>query len=155
MLSRALLSLLALCVAGCQNSPADQNASIARTLVGQWVSERGDAECRHTALEAFRADGTMTSTDERCDFISDGFGNFDYGWYVAEGHLCLVDIPEQFSDRVKRPAYYRERFLELVKRGFVEDACFYRVDGWTRNEIRIVPRDPELRPFTMKRKRWL
>ena len=47
------------------------------------------------------------------------------------------------------------KFLELVKLGFVESSCRWRVEKVTPTTISIVPRDPDLKPFTMKREHWL
>src|SRR5688572_10477550 len=106
-LTRKIGAALAICAAGCQSAPPYDNQAIARTLVGQWTYEQNEDGCRHTYLEAYRVDGTLTATAESCDITSDGFGNFRYGWYVAKGHICFVDIREQYEDNVKRPNYYR------------------------------------------------
>jgi len=142
-------------IAACQSSPPEDSQYIARALVGQWVYESNDHDCRYVYYEAFRSDGTMTSTSSGCDMTSDGFGIFDYGWYVAEGHVCMVHIEEQHKDEKKRPVFYREKFLERVKLGFVESSCRWRVEKVTPTTISIVPRDPALKPFTMKREHWL
>jgi hypothetical protein len=152
---RLVWLVLALYLQGCESAPPFRNEAIARALVGQWVYDRSEPDCQRTSYDAFRTDGTMTSTDESCDIISDGFGIFDYGWYVADGHVCFVDVEEQRTDSVKRPAHYREKFHELVKRGFVEESCIWKVVRMTPATISIVPRNPESPPFTMKRESWL
>ena len=141
-------------LAGCTATPRDDSDAVRRALVGKWVYERNDDGCESTTYTVYRADGRLTSTVESCDWVSDGFGNFDYGWYVANEHLCFVEIEEQFKDKVKRPKYYREKYLEVVKRGYSDDNCYWRVAKITARTITVVPRDPELKPFTMKRGSW-
>jgi hypothetical protein len=55
---------------------------------------------------------------------------------------------------VKRPKYYREKYLEAVKRGYSDDYCGWRVSKVTARTITLVPRDPERKPFTMRRESW-
>jgi len=140
-------------LAGCATTPRDDSDAMARALVGKWVYERNDDGCASTTYEEYRADGRLTSTIDSCDIISDGFGIFIYGWYIADEHLCLVEIEEQFKDEVKRPKYYREKYLEAVKRGYSDTSCHWRVDKVTARTITMVPRDPD-KPFTMRRRGW-
>ena len=141
-------------LAGCTTTPRDDSDAMARALVGEWVYERNDDGCASTTLEEYRADGRYTSTVESCDIVSDGFGIFDYGWYIANEHLCFVEIEEQYKDTVKRPKYYREKYLDAVKRGYTDDHCFWRVGKITARTITMIPRDPERKPFTMRRESW-
>lgn len=149
-----LVIALAVSLAACATTPRDDSAYLTRILVGSWVEEDDDPECPSTALYKFRDDGKYTVTHESCDLISDGFGRFHFGWYIAKNHLCLVDVEEEFADEVKRPGLYRERFREQLRRGFVEEHCSTRIEDVTARTVRLVPRSPDARPTLMRRQRW-
>jgi hypothetical protein len=68
--------------------------------------------------------------------FDDGF-DLHYGWYVARNHVCFVHVEEEFSDEVKRPAFYRERFQEMVESGFVAERCPWFVESVTPRTMTI------------------
>jgi hypothetical protein len=153
-MSRPLgVAFLALALAACQSAPRDRSEYFARMLVGQWEYESGPPDCRGFTSEAYRADGTFTHTSSDCDIVSDGFGRYRYGWYVAREHLCLVHIEAQQSDQVKRPAFYRARFLEMVAEGFVADRCHGKIQKVTPRTITL--QEPTGEVVVMQRSRWL
>ncbi len=152
-LTPVLIAVLCPMLSSCASTPRDRSPDFARALVGQWEYDHNDPECPGHSSEAYRANGTYTSTSSNCDLQSDGFGRFRYGWYVAREHICMVDIEEQESGRVKRPRLYRAQFLSLVKEGFVEDRCFEKIVGMTPRTITL--QKPDGRVVTMKRSRWL
>jgi hypothetical protein len=150
----AFASSTALCTAlcACASTPRDRSADFARALVGQWEYDHDDPECPGHSYEAYRSNGTYTVTSDGCDLTSDGFGIFRYGWYVAREHLCSVHVEEQYSDTVKRPRLYREKFLAMAKEGFVEARCFEKIVGITPRTITL--QKPDGRTVTMKRSAW-
>jgi hypothetical protein len=150
--TRAACAALAAALASCATTPRDRSADFARALVGQWEYEHDDPECPGHSSEAYRANGTYTATSSNCHLESDSF-HFHYGWYVAREHLCIVNIEEQHSDLVKRPRFYRDRFLALSRNGFVEDRCHEKFQSVSARTITLTDRNG--RTTTMKRRRWL
>lgn len=151
---RILFALMSLACVACETTRGHDDADLQRQMVGQWQYDRDEDGCAMHAYVAYRGDGTLTATYESCDMISDGFGRFTYGWYVADGHLCFVEIEEQYKDQVKRPKQYRKAFIEKAKRGFVEEDCPWRVGRMTAKTMEILPRHPESKPFKMRRENW-
>ena len=149
----ALLALLS--SSACQTTLPDDSDAIARALVGLWQYDYGEEDCPGNAIMGFRADGKVTSTSGDCQLDSDGFGEYTYGWYVADGAICTFEIEEEFADRAagrSRPKLYRRLYLAKVKEGFVGERCDWKVLKFSRREIVFDP-GGERPLITMKRYR--
>jgi hypothetical protein len=144
-------SILFAALAGCASASRDRSNDIARLLVGKWTYDDSDPDCRSIAYQEYSANGTYSETSENCGLVSDGFGHFHFGWYVAENHVCFVNVEEEFSDQVKRPAFYRERFQEMVKSGFVAERCPWFVESVTPRTMTVQVRGESPRTVTLKR----
>jgi hypothetical protein len=139
--------------AGCQVAPHDDSTAIARRLVGMWEYDYGGEQCPGNAILGLRANGTLTSTFGDCEMDSDGFGRYVYGWYVVDDRVCFIELDEEFDDLAKgaspRPALYRRLYEALVREGFVEGRCDWKVLRSSGKEIVIDP-DGEAPPHTMR-----
>lgn len=145
------------CFVGCTATPKNTSNKLAQVIVGQWEWEEGPIECTSLVNMAFRGDGTYTRTSESCDFADDGFGNFYYGWYVANEHLCFASIEEQFNDERPRKKLYKQLFTNKKQEGFSERNCSWKIEVANKNEITITEKysENESITFTMVRKKWL
>jgi hypothetical protein len=159
MNSKKYLILIALIfLVSCTTMPQDRSASISRALVGQWEWERPSliGDCSYLENIAFRANGTLTSTSESCDFADDGFGLFSYGWYVANETICFTEDSRQYEDEIKRNAEYKLHFMSQVKEGYVAERCHWKVKRITTKSIDIeIDSTDNQENFTMFRRRWL
>lgn len=144
-------------ISSCTLAPRDNSRTISRMLVGQWEWEEGPEDCRALVNMAFRGNGTYTRTSESCGLADDGFGMFDYGWYVASGHVCFVSIEEQWEDEKPRRKLYGQIFNEALKAGYSKEKCPWRIEKASYNKITVVEEYEGYEPttFTMERKRWL
>lgn len=142
---------------GCASTPRDNSRQIESRIVGQWEWEEGPAECTNLVSMAFKSNGTYTLTSESCNFADDGFGNFYYGWYVANNHICFVSIEEQFKDEKPRVALYKKLYREERKKGFDPAKCTWRISKIESSKITIIETDDKAQPtsFAMVRRRWL
>jgi hypothetical protein len=142
---------------GCASTPYDNSRSIFRKIVGQWEWEEGPNDCKNLVNMAFRSNGTYTQTSESCDFADDGFGNFYYGWYVANNHICFAEVEEQFDDEKRRLDLYKNRYKTVLAEGYVKDRCPWKIERIEKNKIFIVEQldSGETNSFFMVRQRWL
>lgn len=152
-----IYSIVLFCFLGCTSTTKNTDNKIASVVVGQWEWKEGPKECTNLVNMAFRRDGTYTLTSESCDFADDGFGNFYYGWYVANEHLCFVSIEEQFAEEGSRKKLSKQLFANKKKEGFNEDNCSWKIEHVNKKEITISKKhnNNELIKFTMVRKKWL
>lgn len=144
-------------IASCTSVPRDNSRQLGATIVGQWEWKEGPENCMNFVNMAFRSDGTYTRTSESCNFADDGFANFYYGWYVADEHICFVQIDEQFEEENPRTNFYKKLFLEQKKNGFVKETCTWKIEDAKKDRIVITIKftEDEIVRFTMVRKRWL
>jgi hypothetical protein len=149
--------VILICLCGCTTATKNTSSKLAHLFIGQWEWEEGPKECSSLVNMAFRRDGTYTRTSESCDFADDGFGNFYYGWFVANEHLCFVSIEEQFKDEGPRKKLYKELFHNKIQEGFKEENCSWKIEIANKNKITITEKynDSESTTFTMVRKKWL
>lgn len=152
------VSLILSCViVGCASTPHDNSKQLESRIVGQWEWEEGPAECTNLINVAFKGNGTYTRTSESCDFADDGFGNFYYGWYVANNHICFISIEEQFNDEGRRKELYKELYRYEKKKGFDQEKCPWRIERIESSKISIIETDhkDQSTSFIMVRRRWL
>lgn len=137
--------------------PRDNSSQLAKIIVGQWEWKEGPENCRSLVNMAFKSDGTYTRTSESCDFADDGFGNFYYGWYVVNEHICFLHIDEQFEDEKPRSSLYKSLFIEQKKKGFVKESCPWKIENAQKTKVVVTEQysDVDSSKFTMVRKSWL
>lgn len=153
----AILLILSCLVAGCASAPSDNSKQLESRIVGQWEWEEGPADCTNLINMAFKSNGTYTLTSESCDFADDGFGNFYYGWYVANNHICFVSIEQQFKDENKRPDLYRKLYRDERNKGFDQANCTWKIQKIESSKITIIETDhkEQSKSFIMIKRRWL
>lgn len=155
---KIVISLILSClIVGCASTSRDNSKQLEGLIVGQWEWEEGPAECTNLINMAFKSNGTYTRTSESCDFADDGFGNFYYGWYIANNHICFVSIEEQFKDEIPRTELYKELYRDEKKKGFDQAKCTWRIEKIESSKITISESNHEDRStsFTMVKRRWL
>ena len=153
----AILLILSCLVVGCISTPGDNIRHLESLVVGQWEWQEGQENCANLISMAFKSNGTYTRTSESCDSADDGFGNFYYGWYVANNHICFWSIDEQFKDENKRPALYKKLYKDEKLKGFNPARCAWKIQKIERSKITIVETDHQQQPrqFVMIKRRWL
>lgn len=153
----AILLFFSCLILGCAPTPRDNSKQIESRIVGQWEWEEGPVECTNSVSIAFKSSGTYTRTSENCDFADDGFGNFYYGWYVANNHICFVSIEEQFKDESQRAELYKELYRDEKNKGFDQAKCTWRIEKMESSKITIIETDHQKQStsFIMVRRSWL
>ena len=142
---------------GCASTPRDNSRQLERHIVGQWEWTEGTAECTNLINIAFKSNGTYTLTSESCDFADDGFGNFYYGWYVANNHICFISIEGRFKDENQKKERYKELYLDEKKKGFDQAKCTWRIERVESSKITILKTDlqGQSTSFIMVKRNWL
>ena len=155
---KPIIFLILSCLAiGCTSTPRDNSKYLESRIVGQWEWEERAEECTNLISMAFKSNGTYTRTSESCDFADDGFGNFYYGWYVANNHICFVSIEQQFKDENERPDLYRKLYRDERSKGFDQTKCTWKIQKIESSKITIIETDhqEQSRSFIMIKRRWL
>lgn len=149
--------ILSCLVIGCTSTPRDNSRYLESRIVGQWEWEEGPEECTNLISMAFKSNGTYTRTSESCDFADDGFGNFYYGWYVANNHICFVSIEQQFRGENKRPDLYKKLYRDERNKGFDKAKCTWKIQKIESSKITIIETDhkEQSKSFIMIKRRWL
>ncbi|PUA26590.1 MAG: hypothetical protein B0W54_22865 [Cellvibrio sp. 79] len=102
---------------------SSEDARILSNLVGEWDYSTGPENCRENGFIGFKQSGKYTRSSENCQIADDSFGNYYYGWYVAEGFICFVRTKEH---------------LEQIKYlGFVRDYCTWKVVEYSPTKFLI------------------
>lgn len=132
-----LFLLIFLFLAGCSSIKPEKKSDekISKVLLGDWTWISTFNGCPEYGDVAFRSNGTYTMTTEDCLMADDGFGIFQYGWFVANNYICFVYDERQLLE-IAPSSKELKAFLKSKKdEGFNKDYCGWEVVKYSSGSV--------------------
>lgn len=120
-----IVLILAVFLASCatKKSNYSEDYRISKMLVGSWDYTAGPEKCREYGFIGFRGSGEYTRSSEDCQMADDSFGQYYYGWYVADKYICFVST--------------KEHLAQVRTLGFIKDHCHWKVVEYSEDGFLI------------------
>ena len=115
-----------------------EDKALEKKLIGAWEWEKTHEGCKENGFIAFKSNGTYTSTTANCLIDDDGFGMFQYGWYVVDGHICLAFDERQAEEIQPKRSELKEFLRQKKLEGYNKQDCIWKVSNYTAKTITVI-----------------